>query len=256
MTPIEAARAIEDELYAVSGKPVLFHKDPTVAGYASIRIASGDSPTHVLRYKPEFEPDLPYLSAFQCGLALRVAQANSASRFDLTSTATMKQDVQQLVEETLKKTGKAYPMQTVLQVSNQLGHGLGLQLRSLPIAIRIDDSINRRYPMLRAMQRKSNERQLQEAMQSLGPAIRAFAPQPIIDANVSMSCAFAKFWASMWNEPELAVPFVATGYGKVGDDLLGLVQSSDPSPDGDRDLVNRWAERLDLTRWFQTIDKQ
>ena len=99
MTPSEAARAIEDELYAVSGKPVLVHKDPAVSGYASIRIASDDSPAHLLRYKPEFEPDLPYLSAFQCGLALRVAQADPACRFDLISTATMKQDVQQLVED-------------------------------------------------------------------------------------------------------------------------------------------------------------
>ena len=65
VTPGEAARAIEDQLYAVSGKPVLVHKDPSVAGYASIRIASDDSPAHLLRYKPEFESDLPYESAFQ-----------------------------------------------------------------------------------------------------------------------------------------------------------------------------------------------
>lgn len=85
MTPIEAARAIEDELHAVSGKPVLVHKDPAVAGYASIRIASNDTPAHLLRYKPEFESDVPYLSAFQCGHALRVAQADPAFRFDLTN---------------------------------------------------------------------------------------------------------------------------------------------------------------------------
>jgi len=164
VTPSEAARAIEDELYAVSGKPVLVHKDPAVAGYASIRIASDDSPAHLLRYKPEFESDLPYLSAFQCGLALRVAQANPACRFDLISTPTMKEDVQQLIEETLGKNGTAFSMRTVLQLINQLGNGLGLQLRSIPVAIRIDDWINRQYPVLRALQRKSNERQLQEAM--------------------------------------------------------------------------------------------
>jgi hypothetical protein len=73
----------------------------------------------------------------------------------------MKQDVQHLVEATVKKSGTDYPMQTVLELSNQLGHGLGLQLRSIPIAIRIDDWINRQYPVLRALQRKSNERQLQ-----------------------------------------------------------------------------------------------
>lgn len=64
MKPVEAARAIEDALYAVSGKPVLIHKDPTVAGYASIKIASEDSPAHLLRYKPQFESDLPYFQLF------------------------------------------------------------------------------------------------------------------------------------------------------------------------------------------------
>ncbi|MFM7168224.1 MAG: hypothetical protein ACKO3T_23500 [Planctomycetaceae bacterium] len=256
MTPSEAARAIEDELYAVSGKPVLVQKDSAVAAYASIRIASDDSPAHLLRFRPEFESDLPYLSAFQCGLALRIAAAHPACRFDLTSTATMRENVQQLVEETLKKNRAEYPTQMVIQLSNQLGQGLGLQLRSIPVAIRVDDWINREYPALRTLQRKSNERQLQEAMQSLGPSVRAFAPQPIIDANLSMSCAFAKFWASTWNEPEIAVPFIAAGYGKVGDDLLRLVHSSDPGPEADRELVTHWVERLNLTCWFKTIDKQ
>lgn len=32
MTPIEAARAIEDELYAVSGKPVLDREDGSITG--------------------------------------------------------------------------------------------------------------------------------------------------------------------------------------------------------------------------------
>ena len=222
MTPVEAARAIEDELYAVSGKPVLVHKDPAAPGHASISIATDERPAHLLRYKPEFESDLPYLTAFQCGLALRVAQAAPACRFDLVSSPAMKQDVQELIEETLKTSGTSYPAETVHQICNQLGHGIGLQLRSMPVAIRTDEWIHREYPVLRPLQRKSIERQLQEAMHALGPSVRAFAPQRIIDANASMSCAFAKFWASMWNEPGVALPFIAAGYGSVGDDLLEL----------------------------------
>ncbi len=256
MTPIEAARAIEVELHAVSGKPILVHKDSAVFGYATIKIASEDSPAHLLRYKPEMEAQLPYLSAFQCGFALRTARAQSANRFDLTSTPVMRTEVQKLIEEHLRKTASGIPMSSVPQLSSQLGQGLGLQLRSMPIAIRVDDWLYQEYPALRELQRKSNERQLQDAMQSLGPDIREFAPQQIIDANVSMSCAFAKFWAQIWNEPEVALPFISAGYGKVGDDLLGLVQSQGRGPDGDRELVNRWAERLELTRWFHTIDKQ
>ncbi len=83
----------------------------------------------------------------------------------------------------------------------------------------------------------------------------AFSPATIIDANVGMSCAFAKFWAERWNEPEVAAPFIAAGYGRVGDELLSLVQTIDPSPNGDREVVEHWATRLGLSHWFRTIDR-
>lgn len=44
--------------------------------------------------------------------------------------------------------------------------------------------------------------------------------------------------------------FAEAGYGKIGDELLGLVQSLDRSPDGDRELVNQWAVRLGLLPTF------
>ena len=256
MTPTEASKSIEEKLTAASGKSVLAQRDSNCSGHASIKIASDDAPAHVLRYKPELESELPYLSAFQCGLALRSIQAKTVNRFDLASTPAMGQEVKQLIEEHLRKTGSPVPMAMVPQLCQQLGHGLGLQLRSMPIAIRVDEWLYRDYPALAELQRKSIERQLQEAMHALGPSVRAFAPQRIIDANVGMSCAFAKFWAATWEEPEVAIPFTSAGYGKIGDELLGLVQSLDRSPDGDRELVNQWTERLGLAGWFQTIDKQ
>ena len=256
MTPIDASKLIEEKLTAASGKPVLIHPDPNFAGHASISIASDDAPAHLLRYKPEFEAELPYLSAFQCGMALRSIQAKTVNRFDLACTPVMGQEVKQLIEEQLRKTGADVPMSMVPQLCQKLGYGLGLQLRSMPIAIHVDDWLYRDYPALADLQRKSIERQLQEAMHALGPSVRAFAPKRIIDANVGMSCAFAKFWAATWNEPEIALPFTSAGYGKIGDELLGLVQSSDRSSDGDRELVNQWAERLGLADWFHTIDKE
>ena len=80
VTPIDASKSIIDTLVEVSGKPVLVHRDPNFAGRASIKIASNDSPSHLLRYKPEFESELPYLSAFQCGMALRSIQAKTVIR--------------------------------------------------------------------------------------------------------------------------------------------------------------------------------
>jgi hypothetical protein len=254
--PIDASNTVRGLLEEKSGRPVLLHRDHSISGHASIRIASDDASAHLLQYKPEFESELPYLSAFQCGMALRSIQAKTVNRFDLATSPAMGQEVKQLIEEHLRMTGSDVPMSMVPQLCQQLGHGLGLQLRSMPIAIRVDEWLYRDYPALADLQRKSIERQLLEAMHALGPSVRAFAPQRIIDANVGMSCAFAKFWAATWNEPEVALPFTSAGYSKIGDELLGLVQSLDRSPDGDRELVNQWAERLGLASWFQTIDKQ
>jgi hypothetical protein len=256
VTPIDAARQIEEKLTAASGKPILMQQDPNCSGHASIKIASEEDPAHVLRFKRELESELPYLSAFQCGLALRSIQAKTVSRFDLASTPAMGQEVKRLIEDHLRKTASPIPMSMVPQLCQQLGQGLGLQLRSMPIAIRVDEWLYRDFPALAELQRKSIERQLQEAMHALGPSVRAFAPQRIIDANVGMSCAFAKFWAAIWQEPEVAIPFTSAGYGKIGDELLGLVQELDRSPDGDRELVNQWTAHLGLAGWFQTIDKQ
>lgn len=217
MNQFDASKSIEARLTAASGKPVLVHGDPKCPGHASIKIASDDSPAHLLRYKPEFESELPYLSAFQCGMALRSIQAKTVNRFDLASMPAMGTEVKRLIEDHLRKIDSAVPISKVPQLCQQLGHGLGLQLRSMPIAIRVDEWLYRDYPALAELQRKSNERQLQEAMHALGPSVRAFAPQRIIDANVGMSCAFAKFWAATWNEPEIAIPFISAGYGKIGD---------------------------------------
>jgi hypothetical protein len=95
-------------------------------------------------------------------------------------------------------------MSMVPQLFQQFGHGLGLQVRLMPIAIRVVDCLFRDYSAHAERQRKSIERRLQEAMHALGPSARPFAAQIIIDANVGASCAFAKFWARSRNEHEVA----------------------------------------------------
>jgi hypothetical protein len=203
VTPIDASRLIEEKLAAASGKSVLMQRDPNCSGHASIKIASDEDSAHVLRYMPKHKSEIPYLSAFQCGLAFRSIQAKTVNRLDLTSTPAMGQEVKRLIEDHFQNIGSPVPMSMIPQLFQQFGHGLGLQVRSMPIAIRVDDWLFRDYSALADRQRKSIERQLQEAMHALGPSVRAFLAQIIIDAIIGASCAFAKFWAKSWNEPEV-----------------------------------------------------
>ncbi|MEZ6081265.1 MAG: hypothetical protein R3C56_38025 [Pirellulaceae bacterium] len=256
MTAKEDSQAILRLVEEESGKPVIVESDSSFSGHATLKIAGPDGPAHVLRYKPEFESELPYLIAFQCGLALRTIRCRGENRFDLASTPRLATDVQRLVNDHLRQAGGTIPSQLIPQLCNQFASGLGLQLRSMPVAIRVDDWLLSSYPSLDQLQRTSIERQLQEAMQSLGPNVKAIAPKMIIDANASMSTAFAKFWAKTWGDPTVAVPFISAGYNAIGDELLSLVDSIDATPDGDRALVDAWAKRLELDGWFQTINKQ
>jgi hypothetical protein len=212
MTPIEAAREIQSLLDRVSGVPAISQLDDNVAGFASMSSPTAEKRFHVLRYKPRFESDLPFITAFQCGITLRTYQSLPENRFDVTRTTEMETQIHPLVAGHIKSTGVRLAPPQVAELAGQFGRGLGTQLRSLPVAIRVNDWILREYPALATLQRRNADREIQEAMHGLSPNIRSFAPQRIIDANAAMNCANVKFWAAAGNDPLIEVPFVSAGY--------------------------------------------
>ena len=235
-----------------SGKPVLVQCDPNFSNHATIRIARHDQPAHLFQYKPEHEATLPYLTAFQCLFALRTIEAAPESRFDLASKSNLIPDVLKLVQDHTRNSGSV-PCHALEKLAQQFGHGLGFQLRSMPLAIRIDQEIFDGYPDLRPFQRRNVEQQLQECNHALSPQIKEIAPPTIITANASMSAAFAMFWSGQWSEPAIALPYVSAGYRQVGDDLLVLTKRIPSDPNHDRQLVDAWIERLGLHGWFHTV---
>jgi len=241
---------------SLTGKPILVQADERAAGHAALKLAKNDQVAHVLLYKPIHESELPYLLASQCLLTLRTLEADDARRFDLTSKPIMHTEVPIMIREHWVAQGNPYPLELLPQIAAQFSNGLGLQLRSMPIALRVEQVIFDQYPSLQPMQKANIDRQLQESMQALSPTVKAMAPRKIIEANVSMSTAFAKFWSNLRNDPTLVVPFHSAGYSSRGDKLLSIANSIPDSPDDDRQLVDAWAKELGLDEWFETIPKQ
>ena len=256
MTPEEIADSLRRSVEIESGKPLVVFKDPAVSGHGSVRVATPDTAMHVLRYPPSADVQLPYLTAFHCGMLLRSLRAESPQRFDLVSTAAMRTESQQLIQAHLKTSGADVPESLIPNLCSQLGDGLGIQLRSMPIAIRVDHWLWQQYPSLQELQRTNVSRQLQESMQTLGPSVRALVPLRMLNANLAMNCAFAMFWGELWGEPELAVPYTLAGFEAAGRQLLEMVRSIDSHPNGDRQLVEQWASQLNLTAWYRTVTKQ
>jgi hypothetical protein len=148
------------------------------------------------------------------------------TQFDLIAKPAMKDDVLKLMRHHLRgRNDIADPM--IQQLATRFGSGLGFQLRSLPVAMRVDQDIFDNHPPLRDLQRKSIELQLQENMYALSPSVKSVAPDKIVRPNASMNTAFAKFFSDLWDDPTVFAPYIAAGYSKVTQELLEIIPIAD-----------------------------
>jgi len=244
---------IMDQLHELSGKPVLVQADPTLKTLSTIRIARGPAPVHVVLYNPASASFADYLIAYQCGFAIRIFQLPESDRFDLTSSYRGQRDSEKLVNEKAQQSDLPLNKAGRLGLRDQMLNGLLIQLRSVPIGLRIDHWIASTYPALKDQQAISIRRQLNDNLESLRPEIKRFAPEQIHRANVSMNAAFAAFWSRLWGEAMLNAPYKATGHFGTGEELLADLDRLPQEAGSDRALMETWAERLGIRSWLEFV---
>lgn len=245
MTPAQSQQAALTALEKLGGKPVILRENAQLPNPAKIHVASETEPAHVLTYNPAATPELPYLVCFQCGLAERALRSARDERFNVANTPDTYSRVQALVQE--KKT---IPDEMIVTYSQMITEGLGTQLRSMPVGIRIDRALYQFHPELRDMQHVVAERQLKESVGCLNPSIKAIVPELIFNASVGMNAALALEWARVWNEDAHVVPYRLAGHVALGERLLASLDAIPDTPHNDRELVSSWAEILGVDRLY------
>jgi hypothetical protein len=246
MKPAEVQQQALNELEELSGKPVVLQEDARLPNLARIQIASATRPVHVLSYSPKATRELPYLVCFQCGMAKRAVLTAPDERFNVASTDATYRRVERLVRDQ-----KAIPENMISTYSQIITDGLGTQLRSMPIGIRVDRSLYRDHPEIRDMQRAAAERSMQDNVGCLHPSIRAQAPDLFIRATAGMNAAFALTWCRLWGEDTHIVPYKLAGFLEQGEQLLDALDAIPVSPTHDRELVLKWATLLKIDDLFQ-----
>jgi len=246
MSPHEAQQAALESLEQLGGKPVVLREQPQLSNHAKIHVAAADEHAHVLTYNPTAASQLPYFVCFQCGLAERALRSARDERFNVASTPETYTRVQRLVRE--KKT---IPDEMVTTYSQMITDGLGTQLRSMPVGIRIDRALYQSHPELRGMQRIIAERQLKESVACLSPSIKAMAPELIFNASVGMNAALALEWSRLWKEDAHMAPYKLAGHVALGEKLLTALDSIPATQHHDRELVSSWAEILGIDRLYE-----
>jgi hypothetical protein len=250
----DVTRAIIAEVERASGYPVLVTEDRSLATLASLRMARGKAPAHTITYNPVASTQPDYLIAHQCGFILRLFANTPSERCDFAPAAHGREIVHQLLNGPEGPARKhRLPPHVVEQLRNQLFDGLMVQLRSIPVGLRVDAWILRDYEDLAPLQRSAVLRQLQEGQAALAPDVRKIAPARVYKASVTMNAAFASFWSRTWDDPALSVPYKAAGYDKPGARLLSIFDEISDEPTADRELVDAWAGELGLSNWYEWV---
>ena len=146
-----AVRAVEE----ATGIPVLVTDDPSLRTMAALKPARKGAPAHLVEYNPKFKAVADYLIAFQCGFALRLFLAPEASRYELAGTDEGRKSAERLLDEHLKRGSMRLPPPVVRGLRNQLFDGLMVQLRSIPVTLRVDAWVRKEYPDLHGQQEEA-----------------------------------------------------------------------------------------------------
>jgi hypothetical protein len=247
-----ATRELIKQVEESTGRPVLVQSDASLKVLATVRMARGSAPAHLVTYNPTGGDASDYLIAFQCGFIIRLFASPAPERFDFAGSKTGRSQTLEAVSAQPEIKKLNLPISAVREYAGRIFDGLMTQLRSVPIGLRVDSWLATDFPELHELQRTFGFRQLQENQQILSAEVRRLAVSPIYEASTAMNAAFAAYWARTLDQPSLVLPYKATGIRR-GEDLLATWDAIHPHPVHDREVIESWGQTLGLAGWYEWV---
>ena len=218
--------------------------------YAGVRIARSNMPEHIIVYKTEHNDLINHLIAHECGHIKRIYETPPEKRFMVISNDDQKHKGMAVFEKDLEKLAKNMGVETAGKLANLWYSGLIRQVTNQPVDLMIEKWLFENYPGLRTLQTNSLSNQNDLAFAGLSRRIREITPDFVFKAGNLMNAAYTSLLSKIiriklvreWKRTEFY------------DESLELAKMLDIEkgwpPEGDLDIVNLWAKRLNLSEWF------
>ena len=205
------------------------------------------APYHIIQHRPSNEP-VDYLVAYQAGFLLRLYRNAPTERFDFAATG----DGPALLKASLV-AGSVFIDRDDPALDafvERVHHWALMQLRSLPVGMRVDTWIAREYPGLKDLQVKGIG-----VLQQQNAAIlsQQFGNLTVPPHLLGTCAAHALFADRLTGGESFAVPYTAMGLIDGGRDLLQIWDRIAHDPSQDRALADAWGARLGLQDWYRWI---
>jgi len=254
---LKDTKQILESAYELTGIPVELKEEQSLQYRAEI-IMRKNAEKYILKYHPKYEPELNYLIAHEVGHILRFWQAtNEERKLPISSEKTRKNAIEQLSQELIDMENKGFPLNLIFELFDLMYLGLVRQVTSMPIDVRIEEWIYTEFPRLRLDQEMSLRNQIFEAHHALSKEIENLTPKLIYHANNAMNYVFSYFISSLYDDSKLVEPYIGSCFQSDGKKLIGhLYNEEDKGYKGDRKIINKWAQQLNIQNWFEWLDFQ
>lgn len=239
--------AILRRVETLSGCPVEFKPDSSLALRATLQMARNGAPAHVLHYRPTNEP-IDYWVVYQAGYALRLFDLPPNERFDFAGTGEGAKQVETLLStgQPLTESDKAI----LPEFASMTVHWALMNLRSYAIGMRIDQWLADEYPSMRELQAAGIDSMQQENLMLLSKRVGSLAVPVSLLAPVA---AYALLADRLMGKTVYSIPYRAAGVLEPGKELLRISDAIGADRGHDRELVDAWAQCIGMTGWHRWI---
>lgn len=229
------------EAAQISGLPVSARIEP----------ARRDTPVHRLLLRPGAGEQVNYIIANQCFHLLRIyGSAESERRIPVANRRTMMSYIME-TEDDINRIGESVAKEKIRQMVKLWYEGVVFQLTRMPPDIMIDKKIYDEYPEIRPLQLESIRRQRNTAVLSISEDLKRITPVKIYNCSNIMNYAFFKVLEDHFHL-DFVAPWHNTPFIFEGGSLARITgQQYVDSHQGDVTMINTWAERLNMTSWFE-----
>ena len=237
-------RQILQRVEDTTERSIQFLRDDSLPLIATLQMARKGAPYHILRYKPTDEP-LDYTIAFQACFVLRLFENEPAQRFDFLPEPDAGSRVLPLLRagQSLGDEDK----RMLPGFAQHVAQWALMNLRSLPIGMRVDQWIASEYPELAELQRSSIQLQQQQNVNLLAYKLGRLTIPTTLMGSVA---AYALFADRLTGDGTYAIPYELAGILPQGEELLQVWDTVPGDAGHDCALVDQWAAASGLANWY------
>ncbi len=218
---------------------------------ARIEPAGKERESHRLVLRPGADRQANYIIANQCCHLIRIYSApEEKRRIPVANRRTMMSYMME-TEEDIRRIGEKAGKEKVKQLVKLWYEGVVYQLTKMPPDIMIDKELYDEFQDLRPIQLESIRKQRITAVLSLSEDLKSITPLKVYNSSNIMNYAFFKTLEDHFHL-DFVAPYHNTPFIFEGGTLARITeQEYVNSHEGDNAMIDRWAERLNLTGWFE-----